>query len=67
MRFFNGEFEMSKSAGKDPTEPIRQMAADFPNVEQGTACTQSSFKSNGKSFLFIGIAGRAAQNDAQVG
>lgn len=30
------------------------MAADFPEVDEGTACTQSSFKSHGRSFLFIG-------------
>jgi hypothetical protein len=33
------------------------MAAAFQNVEEGTACTQSSFKSNGKSFLFVGMQG----------
>ncbi len=33
------------------------MASQFPEVDQGTACTQSSFKSNGKAFLFIGMQG----------
>lgn len=33
------------------------MAAGFPDVEEGTSCTQSSFKVNKKSFLFIGIQG----------
>jgi len=38
----------------DPTEHIREMAADFPDVDEGTSCTQSSFKAKGRSFLFIG-------------
>jgi len=48
---------MAKKNSKDPTEAMREMAAGFPNVEEGTACTQSSFKSNGKSFLFVGMQG----------
>ena len=38
----------------DPTEVIREMAADFPDVDKGTSCNQSSFKAKGRSFLFIG-------------
>ena len=42
---------------KDPTEPIRKKASQYPNVDEGTACTQSSFKTGGKAFLFIGEQG----------
>ncbi len=38
----------------DPTEPIREKAASFPEVAQGTSCNQSSFKAGKGSFLFIG-------------
>jgi hypothetical protein len=43
---------MSRSI--DPTEPIREKAACFPEVEKGTSCNQSSFKAGKGSFLFIG-------------
>ena len=42
---------------KDPTIPIREQASSYPGVDEGTACTQSSFKTGGKSFLFIGEQG----------
>ncbi len=42
---------------KDPTEPIRKKASEFPNVDKGTACTQASFKANKKGFLYIGEQG----------
>ncbi|MDF1800372.1 MAG: MmcQ/YjbR family DNA-binding protein [Planctomycetota bacterium] len=42
---------------KDPTEALRQRAAEYPGVDEGTACTQSSFKVRGKSFLFVGEQG----------
>jgi hypothetical protein len=42
---------------KDPTEPIRLEASRYPEVDEGTACTQSSFKTGGKAFLFIGEQG----------
>ena len=42
---------------KDPTEPIRLEASRYPDVDEGTACTQSSFKTGGKAFLFIGMQG----------
>ena len=42
---------------KDPTDPIRLKASQYPDVDEGTACTQSSFKTGGKSFLFIGEQG----------
>ena len=38
----------------DPTEPIREKAAAFPEVAKGTSCNQSSFKAGKGSFLFIG-------------
>ena len=42
---------------KDPTQPIRQKASQYAGVDQGTACTQSSFKVGNKAFLFIGEQG----------
>jgi len=42
---------------KDPTEAIRLKASKYPGVDQGTACTQSSFKAGKKAFLFIGPQG----------
>ena len=42
---------------KDPTEPIRQQASEYPEVDEGTSCTQSSFKTGRKAFLFIGEQG----------
>ena len=41
----------------DPTEPIRLKASQYPEVDQGTACTQSSFKAAKKAFLYIGEQG----------
>ena len=38
----------------DPTEPIREKAAAFPEIAKGTSCNQSSFKTTKKSFLFVG-------------
>ena len=42
---------------KDPTEPIRQMASEFPGVAEGTSCTQGSFKVGKQAFLYIGPQG----------
>ena len=42
---------------KDPTDAIRQKASSYPDVDHGTACTQSSFRTGGKSFLFLGEQG----------
>lgn len=42
---------------KDPTESIRLKASKYPNVDEGTSCTQSSFKTGGTAFLFIGEQG----------
>jgi len=38
----------------DPTVPICEKAASFPQVTKGTSCNQSSFKVGKGSFLFIG-------------
>lgn len=42
---------------KDPTDPIRLRASRYPEVDEGTACTQSSFKTGKKAFLFVGMQG----------
>jgi len=47
----------SKTVEQDPTEPIRIAASQYPGVDKGTACTQSSFKTGNKAFLFIGEQG----------
>ncbi len=41
----------------DPTEPIRMRASEYPEVDEGTACTQNSFKAAKKAFLYIGPQG----------
>ena len=46
-----------KSASKDPTEAMRLKASSYPGVDQGTSCTQSSFKAGGKAFLYVGMQG----------
>ena len=45
------------AARKDPTEPMRVKASRYPGVDEGTACTQSSFKAGRKAFLFVGMQG----------
>jgi hypothetical protein len=45
------------AARKDPTEPLRVAASEYPGVDQGTACTQSSFKAGKKAFLYVGEQG----------
>lgn len=39
---------------KDPTEPIRRRAASLASVDEGSSCTQSSFKVGKTAFLYIG-------------
>ncbi len=46
-----------KEQSEDPTEPIRLKASQYPAVDEGTACTQSSFKTGGKAFFFAGPQG----------
>ena len=41
----------------DPTAAICERAAAFPLVDEGTACTQTSFKACGQGFLYIGPQG----------
>jgi len=41
----------------DPTLRMREKACEYPDVDEGTACTQSSFKVGGKAFLFVGEQG----------
>ncbi|MEM9532413.1 MAG: MmcQ/YjbR family DNA-binding protein [Pseudomonadota bacterium] len=41
----------------DPTLPLRQRASEYDAVDEGTSCTQSSFKTGGKAFLFVGEQG----------
>ncbi|MCR9197254.1 MAG: hypothetical protein NXI04_01295 [Planctomycetaceae bacterium] len=41
----------------DPTAAICERAAAFPLVDEGTACTQASFKACGNGFLYIGPQG----------
>ena len=45
------------AAKKDPIEAIRLKASRYPGVDEGTACTQSSFKTGNKAFLFVGMQG----------
>lgn len=45
------------AAKKDPTEAIRLRASRYPGIDEGTACTQSSFKAGKKAFLYIGMQG----------
>jgi hypothetical protein len=42
---------------EDPTQAIRRKAGSYAGVDEGTACTQSSFKTGAKAFLFIGEQG----------
>ncbi len=41
----------------DPTVPLRQRASKYTDVDEGTSCTQSSFKTGDKAFLFVGEQG----------
>ena len=47
---------MSKS-NQDPTEAMRLKASLYPLVDEGTACTQRSFKANNRGFIYIGEQG----------
>lgn len=42
---------------KDPTAPLRKMAASFPEVIEGASCNQTSYKIGKKAFLYIGEQG----------
>ena len=41
----------------DPTEPIRQQAGRYPDVEEGLSCNQTSYKIGKTAFLYIGEQG----------
>jgi len=41
----------------DLTEAMRLKASQYPEVDEGTACTQSSFKTSKKAFFFVGEQG----------
>ena len=41
----------------DPTVAIRLAAAQLRDVVEGTSCSQTSFKTGGKAFLYIGEHG----------
>ena len=41
----------------DPIQIISSAARELEGVEEGTSCTQASFKVNGKAFLFAGMQG----------
>ena len=42
---------------KDPTLPNRTKATRYPDVEEGTSCTQTSYKAGKNAFLYIGMQG----------
>ena len=44
-------------AKKDTLTAMAERAAGYADVDEGTACTQSSFKVGGKAFLFVGQQG----------
>lgn len=48
---------MAKTTGGDPTEPMRARASEYAGVAEGTACTQSSFRTATSAFLFVGRQG----------
>ncbi len=35
-------------------QALRRMALQYPEADEGTACTKSAFKARNKSFLFVG-------------
>ena len=39
---------------KDPTQALRKAASSLPDVTEGTSCSQTSYKSNQKAFLYVG-------------
>lgn len=42
---------------KDPREAMCDAARALADVEEGTSCTQASFKAGGKAFLYVGEQG----------
>ncbi len=41
----------------DPTEAMRLQASQYPGVDEGTACTQSAFRTGKQAFLYVGMQG----------
>ena len=41
-------------AAKDPIAALKQAAAAFPGVVEGTSCSQSSYKAGKTAFLYVG-------------
>ncbi|MHC5209902.1 MAG: hypothetical protein ACYTG2_04195 [Planctomycetota bacterium] len=41
-------------AANDPTKALRTAAAALPDVVAGTSCSQTSYKTGKKAFLYIG-------------
>lgn len=41
----------------DPSELMREAARALANVDEGTSCSQTSFKVGGKAFLYVGEQG----------
>jgi predicted DNA-binding protein (MmcQ/YjbR family) len=41
----------------DPSELMRDAARSMPDADEGTSCTQTSFKVGGKAFLYVGEQG----------
>ncbi len=42
---------------KDPTDPIRSKAGRYPGAVEGKSCTQTSFKTGKRAFLYVGEQG----------
>ena len=42
---------------KDPAKPILARARRYPDVQEGSSCTQTSFKSGKTAFLYVGMQG----------
>jgi len=42
---------------KDPAKPILERARRYPDVQEGSSCTQTSFKSGKTAFLYVGTQG----------
>ena len=42
---------------QDPTEAMHLKASLYPLVDEGTACTQTSFKAKKRGFLYVGEQG----------
>lgn len=42
---------------KDPAKPILMRARRYPDVQEGSSCSQTSFKSGKSAFLYLGMQG----------